>query len=69
MYVSIGLMLVTEIMIFCFEAGRKHPYNLIALGVFTLAQAYLVSFIAAIVADNNGGAVVVMAGIMTLGIY
>lgn len=67
MYVAIGLMIVTEITILCCKAGRKHPYNLIALGLFTLAEAYLISFISAVVADANGGAVVLMAVCMTLG--
>lgn len=66
MYVAIGLMIVTEITIFCCKAGRKHPHNLIALAIFTLSEAYLVSFISALVADANGGAVVVMAVCMTM---
>lgn len=65
MYVAIAMMIMTQIVIFCSKAGRKHPYNLVALGVFTLAEAYLVSFISALVADANGGAVVLMAVLMT----
>ena len=65
MYASIGLMITTEIAIFCCSVGRKHPYNLIALALFTLGEAYMVSFISALVADANGGAVVVMAVCMT----
>lgn len=68
MYASIGLMIATEITIFCCSVGRKHPYNLVALGLFTLGEAYMVSFISAIVADANGGAVVVMAVCMTVSI-
>jgi hypothetical protein len=37
MYVSLGLMIATEIGIFCFEMGRKHPYSIVALGLFTIA--------------------------------
>lgn len=37
MYVALGIMIATEITIFCCEAGRKHPYNMVALGIFTLA--------------------------------
>lgn len=69
MYASIGLMIATEIAIFCCSVGRKHPYNLIALGLFTLGEAYMVSFISAIVADANGGAVVIMAVCMTVSKY
>lgn len=65
LYAALGLMVVSEIVIFCCKAGRKHPYNLIALGLFTLGEAYFVSFISALVADAKGGAVVVMAVCMT----
>ena len=37
MYVCIGIMLVTEIVIFCTNAGRKNPINLILLLIFTLS--------------------------------
>lgn len=67
MYVCLGVMLTTEIVILCCQVGRKHPYSLICLALFTLAEAYLVSLIAALVADAEGGAVVLMAASMTLG--
>ena len=55
MWVSLGVVIATEIFIICSETGRKHPYSLIALGLFTLAQSYIIGFIAAIVADAKGG--------------
>jgi len=67
MYVCLGLMIVTEIPIFCCQAGRIFPYNMVLLLVFTIAEAYVVSCITSIVADVRGGAIVVVAACMTLG--
>lgn len=69
MWVCLGIMLVTEITIFCCQAGRVFPTNLILLLVFTLSEGYMVSFITSIVADIEGGAIVVVAACMTLGNY
>lgn len=68
MWVCLGLMLITEITIFCCQAGRIFPANFILLLVFTLSEAYMVSFITSIVADVEGGAIVVVAACMTLSI-
>jgi hypothetical protein len=36
MWVCFGFMIVSEITIFCFPAGRKHPINVILLTIFTI---------------------------------
>jgi FtsH-binding integral membrane protein len=41
--------------------------NMICLFVFTLGEAYMVSFICSIVAQDQGTAIVVVAAFMTLG--
>ena len=66
MYVCFAILLVTEIVIFCCPAGRQHPTNLILLLVFTLGEAYIVSFITSVVAYAQGGAIVIIAACMTL---
>jgi hypothetical protein len=69
----IGFMIVTEITILCCKVGRSPPYNYLLLLIFTLSEAYMVSFICAIVSDQEsdqyggGRPVVLMAAIMTLG--
>ena len=68
MWVCVGLLLTTEIIIFCCPAGRKHPINLIMLLIFTLCESYIVSYICAIVAEESGNQVVVVAACMTLAI-
>ncbi len=65
MWVALTLMIVSEIAILCCKVGRAPPYNYICLLVFTLCEAYMVSFICASV---NDPAIVLMAAIMTLGI-
>lgn len=67
MWVCLGLMIVTEITIFCCSPGRVFPANFILLLVFTLSEAYMVSFMTSIVADIKGGAIVIVAACMTLG--
>lgn len=66
MWVSLGLMIASEIAIFCCQAGRQYPFNMLLLLVFTLAEAYMVSFITSIVAHVQGGAIVIVAACMTL---
>ena len=68
MWTCVGLLLTTEIIIFCCPAGRQHPINLIMLLIFTLCESYIVSYICAIVANENGSQVVVVAAVMTLAI-
>lgn len=48
---SIGTIPIA-ITIFCCPAGRKHPVNIILLLIFTLLEAYIVSYITSIVAYN-----------------
>lgn len=67
MWLCFALMIVSEIVIFCVPAGRKAPFNLIFLLVFTLCEAYMISFICSMVADESGPQVVVVAAVMTLG--
>lgn len=69
MWMCFGLMIVSEIAIFCVPAGRRAPFNLILLLVFTLCEAYMVSSICSMVANQSGPQVVVVAAVMTLGIF
>jgi FtsH-binding integral membrane protein len=62
-------MIVAEICIICLPAGRKYPLNLILLGLFTLGEAYLVSFICTMTAYETSGYIVLIAFVMTLGRY
>jgi hypothetical protein len=66
MYVCIPLMLIPEIIIFCCPAGRQFPSNMILLFIFTIAEAYIVSFATSVVANERGGAIVVTAACMVL---
>lgn len=67
MYIMMTLMIVTEIAILCSKAGRRPPFNYILLLFFTIAESYMISFICAAVAEQEGRLVVLMAAIMTLG--
>lgn len=60
-------MIIAEIAIFCCPAGRQFPINMICLFVFTFGEAYMVSYICSIVAQDQGTAIVVVAACMTLG--
>ena len=46
--VAFIVTITTEICIFCCEFGRKHPVDMILTCVFTLAESYIVSFIASV---------------------
>lgn len=67
MWVCISLLIVSEIAILCFKPGRRAPWNYLLLLVFTLCEAYMVSFICSVVGQESGKAIVLMAAIMTLG--
>jgi len=68
--VTMVFALIVEIVIFCCPAGRQHPKNIMLLTIFTLCEAYMISFITSLTAYNNGGAqIVIIAAIMTLGNY
>ena len=45
LWVSLGLAFTIEIYIFCCNGARTQPANMITLGVFTLCEGYIVSFI------------------------
>lgn len=66
-YVSIVVCLVVEIYMFCCQGGRTFPENFICLGLFTLAEAYVVSFICSATGMQSGNQVVLLAGVYTLG--
>lgn len=68
MYILMVLVIVTEIAILCSKAGRRPPTNYLLLLVFTLCESYMISFICAIVSNEQGKSIVLMAAIMTLGI-
>lgn len=53
MWVLFALLIVTEIVMFCVPAGRKAPINMILLLIFTLGEAYCVSYLTAFVAHYN----------------
>jgi hypothetical protein len=44
-YLSIVLAIGIELYMFCCNGGRTFPGNYICVGLFTLAEAYVVSFI------------------------
>lgn len=63
-YVSYGTFFVTYFVLICVPSvRRKHPGNLICLGVFTLAFSYMVGAISSFYTTNS---VMVCAGITTL---
>jgi len=45
-FVAIGLTFFIEIYIFCCDGGRTYPSNMVLLGLFTICEGYIVSFIA-----------------------
>jgi FtsH-binding integral membrane protein len=49
MYIMMVLMIVTEVTILCCKPGRRPPYNYVLLLIFTLCEAYMISFICAAV--------------------
>lgn len=62
-YVSYGTFFVTYFVLVCIPSvRRKHPGNLICLGVFTLAFTYMVATISSFYTTNS---VMVAAGITT----
>ena len=69
MWVCLAFLIVTEIPILCCQIGRLFPYNMVLLLIFTLSEAYMVSFITSLYADVKGGPVVVVAACMTLSTF
>merc|ERR1719197_459595 len=49
MWANLAVLLVTEIALICCESvRRKHPLNLIVLGIFTLSMSFFVGIIASV---------------------
>jgi FtsH-binding integral membrane protein len=69
MWVSFGLLLFVEILIICTRLGKSFPWNMLLLLVFTFCESYTVSFVCSLVAEQNGGEIVLIAAAMTLGKY
>lgn len=53
---------------FCCEGGRAHPSDVICVSCFTLAEAYIVSFISSITGRESGNSIVLIAAMLTLAI-
>jgi FtsH-binding integral membrane protein len=53
-------------LMFCCQGGRTFPENF-CLGLFTLAEAYVVSFMCSETGMQSGNHVVLLAGVYTLG--
>lgn len=66
-YLFLVMCLVIQIYMFCCSGGRVFPGNLICLGLFTLSESYIVSFICSATGKESGNQVVLMAAIYTLG--
>jgi len=66
-YLCLFICIGVEIYMFCCHGGRASPQNYICLGLFTLAEAYIVSFVSSITGKESGNSVVLLAGIYTLG--
>jgi protein lifeguard len=66
-YVSIVMILIIEIYMFCCQGGRTSPSNYICVGIFTLAESYVVSFICSITGKDSGNYIVLLAAFYTLG--
>jgi hypothetical protein len=48
LWVAVGIAFTIEIYIFCCNGARTFPANMITLGMFTLCEGYIVSFISSI---------------------
>ena len=68
LWVCLGFIIVSEIVVLCLPVGRKPPLNMICLGFFTLGESYLVSLVCSLTAESDGKFVVLMAALMTLAI-
>lgn len=61
-------MIIVEIFIFCSPIGRRHPFNLICLLIFTLCEAWVVSYSTSyVIYVYDDATTVVVAACMTLG--
>lgn len=68
-YVSLVMAIVIEIYMFCCQGGRTSPSNYICVGLFTLAESYIVSFICSVTGKENGNSIVFLAAVYTLGTH
>jgi FtsH-binding integral membrane protein len=57
---------VTQIWIFCCRGGKTYPLNVILTSIFTLCEAYIVSFLCSATGMQSGNAIVFEAAFMTL---
>lgn len=53
-YVALIGAIVIEIYVFCCQGGRTFPGNLITTCLFTLCEAYIVSFICSVTGETSG---------------
>lgn len=47
-YVTLFIAIFIQLYMFCCQGGRTSPSNFICVGLFTLAESYIVSFICSI---------------------
>lgn len=47
-YVALVTAIFIQLYMFCCQGGRTSPSNVICVGLFTLAESYIVSFICSI---------------------
>lgn len=47
-YVALVTAIFIQLYMFCCQGGRTSPSNFICVGLFTLAESYIVSFICSI---------------------
>ena len=66
-YLSLAVAMVVQIYMFCCNHGRTFPANFLCVGLFTLAESYMVSFICSVTGKESGNAVVLLAAVYTLG--
>lgn len=66
-YVSLAVAMIVQIYMFCCNGGRTFPGNFVCVGIFTLAESYMVSFICSITGKESGNGIVLLAAVYTLG--
>lgn len=66
-YMALIVAVVVEIYMFCCNGGRTSPSNWVCIGLFTLCEAYVISFVSSLTGKESGNGVVLLAGVYTLG--
>lgn len=66
-YLAMVTAIVIQLYMFCCSGGRTAPSNYICVGLFTLAESYVVSFICSITGKESGNSIVLLAAVYTLG--